>query len=65
MIKSRINRVQFHQKNDVHLVYYPSFNNGDIFLLLAILSPNAHQQAKNREIMYKLGVIAEGFRNKY
>jgi mRNA interferase YafO len=59
------NRIQFHQTSDVHLVYCPSFNNDDIFLLMAILSPDAHQQAKNREIMYKLGVMAEGFRNKY
>lgn len=59
------NRIQFKQTSDVHLVYCPSFNNDEIFLLMAILSPDAHQQAKNRDIMYKLGVMAENFRNKY
>jgi len=32
---------------------------------MAILSPDAHQQAKNKDIMYKLGAMAENFRNKY
>lgn len=59
------NRVQFRQTSDVHLVYCPSFNNDDIFLLMAILSPDAHEQTRSRDIMYKLGVMAESFRNKY
>ena len=59
------NRVKFHQTSDVHLVYCPSFNNDSMFLLMAILSPDAHKKAKNRDIMYKLGVMAESFRNKY
>lgn len=59
------NRIQFHQTSDVHLVYCQSFNVDDIYLLIAILSPNAHQQANNREVMFKLGVMAESFRNKY
>ena len=32
---------------------------------MAILSPDAHEQARDRNIMYNLGKMAEKFRSKY
>jgi len=35
------------------------------YLLMTILSPDAHEQARSRDIMYKLGVMAEKFRQQF
>ena len=43
-------KVQYNKTSDTH------------YALLAILSPDAHKQAKNNDIMYRLGKMAELFR---
>ena len=60
-----INKIQFHKTSDIHLVYCQGVSNENCYLLMAILAPDAHEQAKSRDIMYKLGVMAEQFRNHF
>lgn len=57
--------VQFNRKSDVHLVYCQGHTDENCYLLMAILSPNAHDLANNRTIMFNLGKMAERFRNRY
>jgi len=56
---------QFHKTSDVHLVYCESDMTADCYLLMAILSPNAHALARNNNWMFKLGKMAEAFRQRY
>ena len=51
--------------SDTHLVYCQGSIHDDHFLFIDILQPNAHQQAHNNNIMYKIGIIAEKFRLKH
>jgi len=60
-----LNKIQFYRTSDVHLVYCKGASNSDTYLLMTILAPDAHDQAKSRNIMYKLANMAEQFRNKY
>ncbi|WP_394172375.1 type II toxin-antitoxin system YafO family toxin [Thalassotalea litorea] len=60
-----IKLLQFKRTSDQHLLYCPSAIHDDTYLLMAILSPNAHKQAFDRNVMYKLGVMAEKFRHNY
>ncbi|UJF20374.1 type II toxin-antitoxin system YafO family toxin (plasmid) [Vibrio sp. SS-MA-C1-2] len=57
--------IQFYQTSDKHLVYCQGWNNPHCYLLIAILAPNAHEQARNRTIMFNLGKIAEIFRQQF
>lgn len=57
--------LQFNRTSDTHLVYCRGFYNENCYLLMALLSPDAHNQALNRTIMFNLGKMAEQFRNKY
>lgn len=56
---------QFNKTSDIHLVYCQGFYDEKNFLLMAILSPNAHEQARNNNIMYNLGTMAKKFREQY
>jgi len=60
-----LKKIQFYQTSDIHLVYCQGALNENCYLLMTILSPDAHDQAKSRDIMFKLGAMAEKFRNKY
>jgi len=60
-----IKKIQFYRTSDIHLVYCQGNNNPNVYLLMAILSPNAHEQSLNRDVMFKLGVMAEKFRHIY
>lgn len=60
-----LNRIQFYRTSDTHLVYCQGASSNDAYLLMTILSTNGHDQAKSRDIMYRLGQMAEIFRNKY
>jgi mRNA interferase YafO len=57
--------LQFNRTSDVHLVYCQGQTHEECYLLMAILSPNAHEQANSRDIMFKLGTMAERFHNQY
>jgi len=56
---------QFNRTSDIHLVYCRGFYDEKCYLLMTLLSPDAHNQALNRTIMFNLGKMAEQFRNKY
>lgn len=60
-----LKKIQFHRTSDVHLVYCQGATDQNAYLLMSILSPNGHEKAKSREIMYRLGKMAEMFRNQY
>lgn len=60
-----IQKIQFHRTSGIHLVYCQGATDVNCYLLMTILSPDGHQQAKSRDIMYKLGVMAEKFRHIY
>ena len=51
--------------SDVHLVYCRGVLDKDCYLLMSILQPDAHEQARQFNVMVKLGVMAEGFRRQY
>lgn len=60
-----LKKVQFYKTSDIHLVYCQGASDGNCYLLMTILAPDGHAQAKSRDIMFKLGVMAEKFRNKF
>jgi mRNA interferase YafO len=60
-----INKIQFYQTSDIHLVYCQGALDENCYLLMTILSPDAHKQARTTEIMFKLGVMAERFRKQF
>lgn len=60
-----IKKIQFHRTSDIHLVYCQGALDESCYLLMTILSPDGHEQAKSRDIMYQLGIMAEKFRNKF
>jgi len=55
--------IPFNRTSDTHLVYCQGFFKENCYLLMAILSPDAHEQARDRNIMYNLGKMAEKFRS--
>lgn len=60
-----LNKIQFYQTSDTHLVYCQGVLNENCYLLMTILSPDGHEQAKSRDIMFNLGIMAEKFRNQF
>ena len=60
-----LKKVQFYKTSDIHLVYCQGASDENCYLLMTILAPDGHAQAKSRDIMFKLGVMAEKFRNKF
>ena len=56
---------QFNKTSDNHLVYCQGFYSNEVYLLIALLSPDAHEQACNNTAMLKMAKISETFRNKY
>lgn len=57
--------VQYKRTSDIHLVYCQGAISTDCYLLIAILSPDAHQQARNNSIMANIGRTAELFRQQH
>ncbi len=39
--------------------------NDDHYLLIAVLEPDAHQLARDNNVMHRAGLVAEKFRNIY
>ncbi|TBW57392.1 type II toxin-antitoxin system YafO family toxin [Marinobacter halodurans] len=60
-----IRTIQYHRTSDTHLVYCQGALNDDHFLLITILQPDAHNQAKNNDVMSAIASQAEVFRNKH
>lgn len=57
--------IQFYKTSDEHMVYCQGQTNSNCYLLIAILAPSAHKQARNNSVMYNIGKIAEKFRFQY
>ncbi len=57
--------VQFNKTSDTHLVYCRGFYDENCYLLMALLSPDAHIKARDNSIMFNLGKMAEKFRCKF
>jgi mRNA interferase YafO len=51
--------------SDDHLVYCPPYQTPHCFLLIAILSPDAHAQALKNQVMLDLAKMAENFRMRF
>lgn len=51
--------------SDDHMVYCPAYQTPNCFLLIAILSPDAHAQARKNQVMLNLAKMAENFRMKF
>lgn len=58
-------QVQFKRTSDIHLVYCAGATHADCYLLIAILAPDAHQQARSNNVMAQIGRAAELFRQKF
>lgn len=61
----RPDSLPFQRTSDHHLVYCTGAIDERCYLQMALLSPAAHQQALQFDIMAKLGVMAERFRLSY
>jgi len=59
-----IHTLQFNRTSDTHLVYCQGFWDPSCYLLIQILSPDAHNKARDNNIMRKIGKIASKFRKK-
>ncbi len=55
---------QFNKTSDDHLVYCNGYYSNEAYLLIGILTPDAHVQSRNNNIMFQLAQIAEKFREK-
>lgn len=60
-----VHSIQYQRTSDVHLIYCQGALHDDHYLLIAILAPNAHEQARDNNMMMKLGLTAEKFRQRY
>jgi len=58
-------QAQYDRTSDYHLVYCPGFYKADHFLMMSILKPDAHAQARNNSIMSNLAVMAAKFRAQF
>ena len=57
-----VHYVQFKRTSDIHLVYCQGASNPEHYLLIAILTPDAHEQARQNNVMANIGKMAERFR---
>jgi len=58
-------QAQYNRTSDQHLVYCRGFYKTDHFLLISILKPDAHAQARNNSIMSNLAIMATKFRAQF
>jgi mRNA interferase YafO len=56
---------QYSRTSDNHLIYCRGALEEECFLLISILRPDAHNQARDNNVMHKLARAAELFRMKY
>ncbi len=57
-------RRQFNKTSDDHLVYCNGYYSNQTYLLISLLSPDAHAQSRNNNVMYSLAQMADKFREK-
>ena len=58
-------QAQYSRTSDQHLVYCRGFYATNHFLLMSILKPDAHAQARNNSIMSNLAIMAAKFRAQF
>jgi len=58
-------QAQYDRTSDYHLVYCPGFYKTDHFLMMTILKPDAHAQARDNSIMSNLAIMAAKFRARF
>jgi mRNA interferase YafO len=58
-------RRQYARTSDIHLVYCSGMIDATCYLLIAVLQPNAHELARNNDVMIKVAEIAEHFHQKF
>ena len=61
----RVRTIQYYRTSDTHLVYCQGAMHDDRFLLITILKPDAHDQARNNNIMTAIARQAALFREKH
>ncbi len=57
-----VHYIQFKRTSDIHLVYCQGASDPEHYLLIAILAPDAHEQARQNNVMANIGKMAERFR---
>jgi len=60
-----IRTIQYYRTSDTHLVYCRGAIFDDRFLLITLLKPDAHNQARNNDIMTAIAKQAKIFREKH
>lgn len=60
-----VRTLQFNRTSDEHLVYCQGIRDKNCYLLIQLLSPDAHDQARNNNIMAVIAKEAGKFRNQY
>lgn len=59
-----VRTIQYYRTSDTHLVYCQGAMYDDRFLLITLLKPDAHDQARNNDIMMAIAKQAAHFREK-
>jgi len=57
-------RRQFDKTSDDHLVYCSGYYSNHAYLLISLLSPDAHSQSRNNNVMFSLAQMADKFRER-
>ncbi|GGI85796.1 type II toxin-antitoxin system YafO family toxin [Shewanella gelidii] len=56
---------QYHRTSDSWLIYTSGFDNPHFFLLIDILTPDAHEEANNIDLMNRYIAFANSFRQEH
>lgn len=56
---------QYSRTSDDHIVYTRGFNDQDCYLLIALMTPDAHNKANDIDLMEQYAKIAHKFRCQY
>lgn len=60
-----VRTIQYYRTSDTHLVYCQGAMHDGRFLLITLLKPDAHNQARNNDIMMAIATQAARFREKH
>lgn len=60
-----VRTIQYYRTSDTRLVYCQGAMYDDRFLLITLLKPDAHDQARNNDIMMAVATQAARFREKH
>lgn len=60
-----VHALQFQRTSDEHLVYCQGIRDENCYLLIQVLRPDAHNQARNNNVMHMIATEAGRFRDRY